>query len=799
MKYLSYLTALLFLLLADAAIAQQLTTDIFGTIIDKDAKPIESVNVLLVNKKDTSIIAATVTDKNGHFVFGEVAQGIYIFRCSHIGFVTPINEHILNTSNRKKIELGPVTLQSEAGKLAEVVITSSKVMLNASIDRKTYDVTKDIMAQSGTASDVIKNIPSLEIDIDGNVSLRGAGDVMILINGRASPLFRKMSKADVLQQFPANAIERIEVISNPSARYKPDGTSGIINIILKKQQNLGINGTVIGNAGNRQRYNLTAMLNYNHNKWNIFGSTGVRQDNRKRTNNVTRSYFDSLTHVVISHYTENGYSLTRPITILATLGFTYTPNQNNIFGISGNYSSRNQVKNDVSTRIFFDANNTVTSYFDRLRYDPEHEHQKDMTAFYEHNFPGEEHKLRIELNTAYSNDNENNHYQNRYYYTNDNATFDNTRIFQGNNQQQLAIDYSKSFSESTKLQAGYLGFFNQQDFNFYGEYFDKATQSFIEDAIRTNRFLFDQYVHALYGTLEKSYGKFGYLIGLRLEDAVIKGYQVTQDTSINNTYFKLYPTIHLMYDLKNKAQVQLSYSQRVHRPEGDDINPFPEYQDPYNLRAGNPKLKPEVIHAFELGYKWQYNIFSFVQSLYYRYKNNGFTQFTTPLNDSVLLTTHQNLSSDKSAGLELIFSAKQGKFFTSNLSTNLFYNQIRAENIGKKNIISFSANLNSTFNLSSKTMAQVSAVYYSYRISTQGKKYPAFVLNVGIRQDFFKKRFSATLTAFDILKTLWQKTELNTKYLQQFAVSRRDRQVIYFGISYRFGKILKPEKITFDE
>jgi outer membrane receptor protein involved in Fe transport len=241
----------------------------------------------------------------------------------------------------------------------------------------------------------------------------------------------------------------------------------------------------------------------------------------------------------------------------------------------------------------------------------------------------------------------------------------------------------------------------------------------------------------------------------------------------------------------------------VHRPEGDDINPFPEYQDPYNVRAGNARLLPEIIHSVEFGYKWQDKNFSFVPSLYYRYKQNGFTQVTVPLNDSVLLTTQQNLSNDQSAGLELIFSAKAGSFFSSNLSTNFFYNKINATNLGyfdNKTIVSFSTNFNSSFTLTPNTMAQLSANYRSARLTPQGKNYPSFVLNLGVRQDLFKKKVSMILAASDILRTLQQKSELNTSYLRQTSIGRRDAQIIYLGISYRFGKTLKKaeEKLQFD-
>lgn len=781
--------------------AQQTTSTILGVIADKTSNnPIEFASVELLKISDSSVVKGTVTDAKGKFNFDQVKNGNYLLRYSFIGYEKTF---VPVSADRARVNMGTLPITLITTPVNNVTVTATRALLNTSIDRKSYDVTKDIMAQSGTASDVLKNIPSVEVDLDGNVSLRGSGDVMILINGRTSPLLGKLNKAEVLQQFPANTIERIEVITNPSARFKPDGTSGIINIVLKKSVKGGWNGSVTANVGDRGRYNGSATLNYKPGKLNIFGNYGIRQDSRLRTNSIDREYFDATTQLTSGYYTQSANSSTKPLTHLATLGATYNPNKVNSFGLSGNFSNRDQLKNDLNTEIFYDKNHAYKSYFDRLRYDPEFEKEKDATAFWEHNFPGEDHTLRVELNISSSKEGEDNHYQNQYHFPGTNSTFDNTRIGQGDNQQQITIDYSHTISESSKLEAGYSGAFNQQDFDFYGEYYDIATAKFIMDKIKTNRFLFNQTIHGLYGTYQKNYEKFGYSVGLRLEESIIRGNQVTKDTLIKNDYLKVYPTIHLAYELTDKSQLQLNYSRRVHRPEGDDINPFPEYQDPYNVRAGNAKLLPEIIHSVEFGYKWQNKSFSFVPSLYYRYKQNGFTQVTVPLNDSVLLTTQQNLSNDQSAGLELIFSAKAGKFFSSNLSTNLFYNQINATNLGyfdRKTIISFSTNFNSTFTITPTTMMQLSANYRSARLTPQGKNYPSFVLNSGVRQDLFKKKVSILLAVSDILRSLQQKSELNTTYLKQTSIGRRDAQIIYLGVSYRFGKLIKKqeEKMQFD-
>lgn len=790
-----------FLLFCVSLTAQQTGTNLIGAITDKTAKNfIEFANVELLKASDSSIVTGTVTDGKGKFSIEQVKAGEYLLRSSFIGYDRTYTH--VSVTGKPRMNIGTIEIGISSKVMADVTVTATRSLLNTSIDRKSYDVTKDIMAQSGSASDVLKNIPSVEVDLDGQVSLRGSSNVMILINGRPSPLLGKLRVAEVLQQLPANSIERIEVITNPSARYKPDGTSGIINLVMKKNVKGGWNGSITVNTGNRDRHNISAILNYKPGKLNIFGNYGIRQDSRLRTGDITREYLDPATQLTNSFYTEQSSSLTRPLTHLATIGVAYDPDKHNSFGISGNYSNRDQEKKEVANKFFFNKSHILTGNYDRLRFDPEFEKQKDATAFWEHNFPGEDHTLRVEVNVSSSKEQEDNHYQNVYRFPGNNATFDNTLIQQGDKQEQLTIDYTHTLTESSKMEAGYSGSFNQQDFNFYGEYYDPATAKFVMDKIKTNRFLFNQSIHGLYGTYQKSYEKFSYSLGLRLEQSLIKGNQLTKDTLISNDYLKLYPTLHLAYQLKT-GQLQLNYSRRVHRPEGDDINPFPEYQDPYNVRAGNAKLLPEIIHSVEFGYKFQDKIFSFVPSLYYRYKQNGFTQVTAPLNDSVLLTTQQNLSNDQSAGLELIFSAKAGKFFSSNLSTNFFYNQINATNLGyfdKKTIVSFSTNFNSTFVITPNTMAQISANYRSARLTPQGKNYPSFVFNMGLRQDLFKKKVSVLLAASDLFRTQREKSELCSGYLKQTSIRRRDAQIIYIGISYRFGKIIKKteEKIQFD-
>ncbi len=778
---------------------------ITGTISERsNRKNIEFATVLLLKLPDSTSVKGTATDKKGKFVIDKVEPGNYFLKYSFIGFTSKESAPFLINPSTPLYNAGNIELANNNENLKEVVVTGRKSMMNTGIDRKIYNVEQDIISSSGSASDILKNIPSVEVDIDGLVSLRGSADVLILINGKPSPLMGS-SRADVLQQLPANSIERIEVITNPSARYKPDGTSGIINIVLKKNIRNGFNGTLNGNVGNRERKNANINLNYRPKKVNLFLNYGIRHDTRKRFSDVERYYYDSSSGMVENYNFQKTTSSMNPFSHILSGGIDYTINENNSWGISANYYQRKLQRNDIATYTYYDGQNNITEKYVRLRFDPETESTNGFTAFFNHIFPGkEDHELNIEFNHSMDDEVEDNHYTTTYSLPTTEITKENTLLQKTDKESELTIDYTNPITEESKIELGYNGSFATVDADLFGEYFDEFQNNYIKDITKSNHFIYKENVHALYATYQQGFEKWGYSIGARAEQVFGKSYLVTLNSTTPNQYFNFYPTLHLSYKLGEESELQLNYSKRVNRPDGDELNPFPEYQDPRNLYAGNPKLRPEFIHSVEFGYKWQDKKFSVVPSLYYRYRINGFTTVTIPLNDTTLLTTEQNLSSDQSAGLELIFSAKPGKVFSVNVSSNLFYNKIDASNLGfsdQKDIVSMSTNLNSTFNLTKNSVFQVSANYRSARLTPQGKSYPAFVMNSGFRQNLLNNKVSLTFTASDIFNTQRQKNELNTPYFKQNSLGRRDGRIFYLGVSYRFGIIKKDkeEKLQFDD
>lgn len=786
------------LLLSLSLFSQAKTGTLSGTIVEPSAgKPVEFASVELFQLTDSIPFQTTLTDKLGRFSFAKIPLARYIIKAGIVGHETKSVE--VSLSNQKQ-QLDPIMITSLPIEMKEVTVTSAKTLFTSGLDRKIYNVSSDLMAQTGSASDVLANIPSVEVNIDGDVTLRGAPNPMILVNGKTSLLMGR-SAAEVLQQLPANQIERIEIITNPSARFRPDGTTGIINIVLKKNSKMGWSGAITSAVGNNERYNAGVNLNYKPGKLSLFANYNHREDRRRRTNGVTREFFD-LQGMRESYYTESTVSSFRPISDLLAGGLEYSFNDRNSIGISGNHYSRKLIRTETSDRSFYDRNFSKTGLVQRNKKNPESETEREATIFWQHNFPQEDHELRIEGNFSMTQDKET-HYNSTNQTSLIGTQFDNNFVREVDEQQEVSVEYTKPLGEENKIEAGYEGLFNQVDLDFLSETFDPTRSVFITDITRSNRFLYNERIHAFYGIYEQGFEEFGFSTGLRFETASINGNLVTKDSLIQNQYIKLYPSIHFTYE-KNKNEFRLSYSKRVNRPDADELNPFPTYSDPYSLEAGNPGLLPEIIHAFEFGYKRQQEKFSITPTLYYRFTKKGFAEVTYPLNDTVLLTTTQNLLKSSAAGLELILTARPFPFLALTLSSNLFYSQLETGRAGSSptnSIVAMSGNFNSSITLSKTSMWQISWNLRSARLTPQGRSFGQFVLNSGFRQDFFKKKVSATITVSDILKTLRQKSTINGSELSQVSTGRRDSRIFYLGVSYRFGgnKKLQEEKIEFED
>lgn len=690
---------------------------------------------------------------------------------------------------------GDAAAAQPAVKLEQVDVSAHTLQQLNSIDRKIYTVSQDALGTTGSAADVLQNVPSVQVDIDGNVSLRGDGNVQVLIDGRSSALMGSATRADVLSQLPADSIDHIEVITNPSARYKPDGTAGIINLVLKKKRARGYSGTVRVTAGNYRRFGLSVNGNYNPGKFNLAGMLALRQDDRERLATDRRNFTDPATGLPATTQTIT-HDRSRPFYEIGQASIDYNASKDNKLTETFDYSDRIQHRfadeSDQST-----LGGTPSLAYDRLRDDPENERNVESKSDLEHDFGRDDHTLSLEFRWEHHTETENNHYTNVYAAPVQAPSSDTTKIFTNEPGTEELVEYSIQLNPTSKVEAGLDHSDDRSGQNHQGATLDPVSGLWRNDPAITNDFILDQRVTALYGTYRRIFGDFAAQAGLRFEGADVRTDQVTAGIAADQTYSRLYPTLHLTYALTDTQQLQLNYSHRVRRPESDDLNPYPEYQDPYNLRAGNPYLKPEEAHSVEAGWQYKEEDTTYLASVFYKYSYNGFTTVSRYLDATTLLTTEENLAENQSGGLELAATTSPWKALSLNASGDVYYNQIDASNLGyssSKSTIAWAGKLSADYTWTPQTLLQFNCTYNAKRLTPQGYRLPTFVANTGIKHDFRGKKWSWVFTVSDVFNSLKEETRLSTPTLVDDSTRRRSSRYFSTGLIYSFGSAKKKGK-----
>ncbi len=757
-------------------------------------QPLEYAALALKKVPGGEVVRKAATDGHGVFAFEGFPFGDYTVSYALLGGEAKETVPFSLTAQRRQVDLGRLTLVvEETVKMEKFEVTSKKETFYNSIDRKVYNVGTDIQGVSGSASDLLQNIPSVQVDIDGNVSLRGDSNVLILINGKPSTLMSTTNRADVLAQMPADSIEKIEVVTNPSARYKPDGTAGIINIAVKRKHDPGFSGVWRVSAGNDSRANFALNANYNSGKYNVFGAVDVRQDDRPRFGWETRRHLDTASDTFITT-TQDSVEHSRPLTRLVQFGTDYAVDEDSKVGATVSYNYRTFFRTGSISNLTQAADGTTTSDYDRLRTDPEWQKTMEFGTTYQHSFADQGREISVELKRDRHWEQEDNQYTNVYRTPSIPTSLDYTLIKPTETGTVLTSDYTQPFANDAKLDAGYAGEWNKNDMDFRGGYFDPASGLWVVDTTRTNRFIYRDSIHAFYATYGRPIGRFGILGGIRLEQANIDTNQVTAQLTDKNEYFRLYPSLHLSYNLTDTSQLQLNYSHRVHRPESDDLNPFPEYQDPYNLRAGNPQLRPEETHSIETGYQYKKDDTTYLAAAYFRDTYHAFTTVTRYIDSVTLLTTRENLASNRSGGLEFAATTAINPHVSLNFSSNVFYSEIDATNLGftgNRSAIAWDAKLNADWHISKANFIQLNTNYSARRLTAQGYRLPTYVANLGLRHEFKDKNTAFVLTVSDLFNSLKEQTVIDTPVLHDESTRRRSSRIIYAGFVYNFGKPAK--------
>lgn len=677
-----------------------------------------------------------------------------------------------------------------------VTVTGPANGMRTSIDRRSYSVGQDLQAASGSVADALRSIPSVEVDVQGNVSLRGDANVTIMIDGKPSGMFRGPGAGDALQQFPADQIERVEVITNPSAAFKADGTAGIINLVTKKTRGAGWAGSVRGNLGSGGRYNGGVSLAYNAPKLTVAADVALRRDDQKQVFVDRRLRTDPLTGV--SRETRQDSLMTGGHD-LATGRFSADYDLDAKTRISGELRV---FAMDFAHRGFehYEADQAAGVVIrDRVGRATFERTSVEGSASYRRKFAGDGHELVIDASRERSENDGYRRYGIRQVSPVALDSYEDISTPFLAYDTEFKIDYTRPLPGEAKLKAGYEFELEDLDNEALGLR-GPDPQTAVLDPTLTNRFLHEQAIHTLYGTYERPFGDLTVLAGLRLEQVRMEIDQVTSGVRAETDYTRAYPSLHMAYRLDEEQQVTLSYSHRVSRPQAGDLNPFRTYVDLLNFREGNPRLKPQDTHSYEAAFQRRSGQTYYLATLYYRQSSNGVTDVVRDLGGGVLLTTKANLARSRSGGLELTANGKLTPKLSYNVSGNVFWNEIDASSLGfadPRSAYTLSGRANLTWQATPEDLFQVNGFVNAKRLTAQGYREPFGLLNLGYRRKL-SDDLSAVVTVQDLLNSAKDVQVFDTPTLRGRSEREFQGRTLFVGLTYSFGGGRRPRDQGFD-
>lgn len=680
----------------------------------------------------------------------------------------------------------PATAGKAPPKTVEAVtVNGAQQAYRSSIDRKSYSIAGDLQATTGTISDALRNVPGLDVDVQGNVTLRGQA-VTIMVDGKPSGLYRGDAGAQALQAMSADQYERVEVITNPSAEFRADGAGGIINLVTKKNRKPGYSASVKANVGSEARYNGSVSGGYNSNKLTLSGNLGVRRDPQKFKVTRTRETPDPAGGTATAH--ERNLTVGDGKILNGSGSADYDLDDRNRLSAQLSVFSM-RIRSDAYDHYEGrDAADDLVSAYDQLgRFDLGIDVWNGQ-ASWRRKFSGDGHELTVSL----SEERDLTHQRSPdvlsvhrpaapdvYEDNIDRSTSDET---------DLKADYTRPLPHAAKLKAGYELDIEDDDYDNFGARGPSLPGEVI-DPSRTNDFTYKQTINAAYASYERPFGDLTVLAGLRLETVNIDMDQVTSAIRASNDYTRAYPSLHLSYKLDDGKTLNASYSRRVQRPYETDLNPYRVYLDPYNYRQGNPYLRPQTTDSYELGYELRRDGAMYQATAFYREHHQVFTDVIEDLGGGVLLTTRENLGKARNAGLELVANGKLTKTLSYNISGDAYWNQIDAANLGFTGAraawnLTGRANLN--WQATPKDFVQVNGVLNGKRLNPQGYRAATGMLNLGYRHKF-DDRLSGVVTVRDALATAKNVMVEQTAAFHDRRVIAPNVRAVFVGLTYNFG------------
>jgi len=780
---------------------------ITGKIIDSNTKePLEYATVIL-NNQETKQLSGGITDENGNFNI-KINTGTYDISFEFISFKTiKISNKIINSS----INFGTIKLSEDADELDEIVIIAEKSTVEIRLDKRIYNVGKDMTVRGGSASDVLDNVPSVDVDVEGNVSLRGNENVRILIDGKPSALVG-LSGTDALRQLPADAIERVEVVTSPSARYDAEGTAGILNIILRKGVATGLNGSLNATIGDPTQYRIASNINFRTKKVNLFTNLGYRNSSGPGNFLTNLSTFEneSINSLRIEdrnfERNRNGYNI--------NVGLEYFLSKES--SITGTYFFRDSDNKNLSNNIIrvFDINDILEFSDTRIQDEDEIDTTSQFALNYTNNINSSGHKLTIDFQYSESEEIEK-------AFINDSLAEENNITTEDSKNTLIQSDYVLPIGENTQFEIGYRGEFQDLTSDFL------VTRTPTLDFDPSNNLVFKQNVNAIYSQFGSKLNKFSYLLGLRTEITDVKVRLTNTNEKFDYKYTELFPTINVGFERTEDQSFTIGYSRRLRRPRFWYLNPFESRSSQNVIYKGNPALIPTFTNSFDLGFLQKIGKLTLNSSIYFQHSINAIQRvsrdeirFIDGVNQVITIREPINLASEDRFGFELTTNYNPSKKVRLSGSFNVFqqeskglyaYNKFiideisgdiiatpEIQDLGNTNN-SWFTRFNATFSLPWEIQMQNRLSYRGPRKTVQSESDGIFSANIALSKDVFKEKGSLVLNVSDVFNSRKRKsTNYNPNKENPTSISYQESQwrvrQVSLNFTYRFNQKKKQQR-----
>ena len=762
---------------------------ISGNITDSEtAEPLEYATISLVNERFPNRIQGGITNENGNFDI-EIFPGKYNITLEYIGFQkVTLENRIIRVTTR----LGDFKLNINSESLNEVELIGERTEVEIRLDKRIYNVGKDITVRGGSVTDVMDNIPAVSVDVEGNISLRGNDNVRILINGKPSGLVG-LSGSAALRQLPAESIEKVEVVTSPSARYEASGTAGIINIILKKDELIGFNATFIANTGIPEYLGSTATLNWRTKKLNVFSTTTYRDQKSLGGGVFNNEYFNGDLPSSFANETRDYDRIRKNYFI--NLGAEYYINDKTSLTISGFVRDSNNTS-DANTEIDdLNVNGDILSSVDRLQEEAEEDNSSQFTANFTKKFNDDGHELVAEIQFQKSAEDE---FAN---ISNSDSPSETAGTLESQTRNLFQLDYVWPIDKNTQFEFGYRGDFSSQENDY--EIAIKGNGRFIIDTNLSNVLLFEQNINALYTQYGKKINKFSFILGLRIEKTNIVINQKTTNDFKEKKYTNFFPTVNLSYEFSEEENITLGFSRRIRRPRSWSLNPFPSRSSVTFFRQGNPDLDPSYSSTFDFGYLKRWEKFTLNGSAYYQKATQVITRITEATGEVVrvsedpiieipsLRATSINLAENNRLGTEFTLTFTPSRKFRLSGNFNIF----NSETIGTYNnqvfdaeIVSWFARINSNVTLPKGWTAQLRGFYRGPNATAQSKSKGFFVLSGAINKDVLNKKGTLSFNASDLLNSRFYRNTTTTKLFTNYSEFQWRRPSYVMTFTYKINE-----------